>query len=223
MRMLLLSVLCLFLLACSQDRDDPLGPGGATGLMPGADRANQIVDDANKYEASLVILKEIVYSFRNGLNTLIGNPAADGGQTVRTVGYNNGWAQTALDSSRALGAGSGVSWISLGYYDYSDTGMQFLAGSLSFEGEWVKDDTLAVNSCEVSGRIECIGDYQANLKFEILWIDFEANIPRTRYPEQQPPYFAGRMTIYSADNDSIQFNPFEPLVLGVDVPIDFQP
>ena len=70
----------------------------------------------------------------------------------------------------------------------------------------------------VNGTVELTGDYACTVEFNSLSILVGLVLPVIINPEDRPPAYTGTMTVTSKGVEPFSFNPYHPLIVGVDVP-----
>ncbi len=204
-------------ICCSQDRQDPLGPGGESGLTEGrltlgADGPNLMIDSVNVLTACQAIDEEVFTAFvKAGFAKPAGSETAE---AVRMMGDYSGYA--VVSGSSTLSDTYIAYDIKLEFYDYSEAGSIYIGGALRYIGSKFKiADGWTVRNPRVTGQIKVAGPYTAYFQFNSLLLptDDQGNLISIFAPNNvlESLIRGGSVSISSGDYTYFQ-NPYpEPM------------
>lgn len=160
-------VLGVILTACSQGRQDPLGPGDGNGLTEGrltrgADGPNLLVTSSNSDSACQAVDEEVFSAYVKAGSSL--SAGSEMAEAVRMMGDYSGYI--IIDGSSILAETSVRYNLKLTFYDYSDAGSIYIGGGLQYYGSlnlisnhWVRHDV------SVKGELKFAGSYSGFITF----------------------------------------------------------
>ena len=211
-------VLVVILAACSQGRQDPLGPGAEGGLTEGrlsrgADGPNLALTSVNSDSAIQVIDEEVFSAFLKARSAVpAGSQAAE---AVRITGDYSGYA--LVDGSTTLRELTAEYELKLTFYDYSHAGSIYIGGSLRYMGSAnVVSYQELKQRIVVYDEIKVAGSYTGFVRFfgYLLPSDNTGNLISVFAPMEVLEEIDREGTVtFRSEENTFTFNPY-PLILG---------
>jgi len=207
--------------ACSQGRQDPLGPNEQGGsnesyLTKGGDGPNLVITEDNKLSACQKIDEKVFALFFNAASALSTGPQKTG-ESVRILGTYWGYAIVDGSATSNQDSASFSYNLKLKLYDYSDSGSIYFGGNLQYASSGIFLHDRWVNKFMlVTDSIQFAGAYTGSIKFnnfrlpadtlgQLISIFAPAII--LKYVDRQ-----GSVTINSGGN-RFTLNPY-PVIMG---------
>ena len=209
----LLLVLGVIFLACSEGRQDPLGPVQGNGLtegrltMTGSYGPNVVVTRSNADSASQIIIEAVLTAFQKAVNAAVNRPSLT--EWVRMTGGYQGYA--VVDGSTELVETDLNCNLKVIFYDYSNDGLFYFGGSLQYLGSI--DQQGVTGNIRINDEIKFAGPYTGFIRFNnfLLAVDEQGNPVSVFAPPEVTNRIirSGSVTFNSGGNKFI-YDPYPP-------------